>query len=188
MKTFRYAFFFLSTMFLGIGFLSADTPPAASAPNAIPEGKTILIRLGERLGTSTARQGNRFKATLEQDLTAPDGSVLPRGRRVRGHISRVSQGAHPRLLLSFDDIETSHGRVPLIATIASIPGERGVKESDTDGTIEAALHQTASSDEARSPWSRLGAVAGFFADRSVRLEKGTVMELRLERALQIPRH
>ena len=177
-----------ATLAFGLGVMTAETPLAPVHMNAIPEGTTLLVRLGQRLETSTARQGRRFKATLAEDATAPDGSVLPRGSRIRGHISRVSQGVHPRLLLSFDDIETAHGSVPLIASVTSIPGEHGVKESDSDGTIEAASRQTSSSDEPRSPWSRVGAVAGFFADHSVRLEKGTVMELRLDRALQIPRH
>lgn len=187
MNNLRSAFVCSAALILGLGVLAAETPSAPIRANAIPEGTTMLIRLGQRLGTSTARQGYRFKAALAEDVTAPDGSVLTRGSRIRGHISRVSQGLHPRLLLSFDDIETSHGRVPLIASVSGVPGEHGIKQPDPDGTIEAASRETPASDEPRSPWSRIGSVAGFFADHSVRLEKGTVVELHLDRALQIPR-
>jgi hypothetical protein len=183
----RSASLCVAMLAFGVGLVAAETPLPRTTQYAIPEGTTMLIRLGQRLETSTARQGNRFKASLAEDVFSPNGAILERGSRVRGHISRVSQGVHPRLLLSFDDIETSHGRVPLIASVASVPGEHGVAQPDTDGTIEASSRQSPSSDEPRSPWSRIGSVAGFFADHSVRLEKGTVLELRLDRALQVPR-
>ena len=187
MNNLRTAAVCVATLVLGIGVLAAETPAAPIRTNAIPEGTTLLVRLGQRLETGTARQGHRFKASLAEDVIAPNGVILERGSRIRGHVSRVSQGMHPRLLLSFDDIETSHGRVPLIASVSGVPGEHGVKQPDPDGTIEAASRETPASDEPRSPWSRIGAVAGFFADHSVRLEKGTVVELHLDRALQIPR-
>lgn len=187
MTNLHSAFLCVAVLTVGVRLVAAETPMTRTNPYAIPEGTTMLIRLGQRLGTSTTRQGSRFKANLSEDVIAPNGAILERGSRVRGHVSRVSQGAHPRLLLSFDEIETSHGRVPLIASVASVPGEHGVAQPDTDGTIEASSRQSPTSDEPRSPWSRIGSVAGFFADHSVRLEKGTVLELRLDRALQIPR-
>ena len=187
MTNLRSASLCVAVLTFGVGLMAAETPATRTNPYAIPEGTTMLIRLGQRLGTSTTRQGSRFKAYVAEDVIAPNGAILERGSRVRGHVSRVSQGVHPRLLLSFDEIETSHGSVPLIASVASVPGEHGVAQPDTDGTIEAASRQSPSSDEPRSPWSRIGSVAGFFADHSVRLEKGTVLELRLDRALQIPR-
>jgi hypothetical protein len=188
MATFRAAGVCLITIFLGVGLLPAQFRPVLSSSSASPyeiaEGTTFLIRLGQRLETRTARPGQRFKATLAEDLVAP-GGIIPRGSRVRGHISRSGQGMHPRLLLSFDGIETQHRWDPLIATVTGVPGEHGVK--DEDGSIEAASQQKASSDEPRSPWSRVMGVAGFFSDRSVRLEKGTILEVRLDHALQLTR-
>jgi len=184
---FRFASLCIATLAFGAVSMTAETPSTPTNPYAIPEGTTMLVRLGQRLDTGTARQGNRFKASLAEDVIAPNGSRLERGCRIRGHISRAGQGMHPRLLLSFDDIETTRGRVPLIASVSNVPGEHGVGQPDADGSIEAASRQTSSSDEPRSPLSRLGSIAGFFADHSVRLEKGTVLELRLDRALQIPR-
>lgn len=178
----------LATLILGTGLLSAQNHPFAPFPsassNVIPEGKTVLIRLGQRLETRTARPGQRFKATLAEDLIAPNGNMILRGSHVRGHISRVSQGVHPRLLLSFDGVQSQRGWEPLIASVTSVPGEHGVKD-DEDGSIEAATHQPPPSDEPRSPWSRVTGVAGFFADHSVRLEKGAILEIRFDHALQL---
>jgi len=176
------------TLTLGFGLLPAQFLPVPPIrPYEIPEGTTFLIRLGQRVETRTARQGQHFKATLAQDLIAPNGVVIPRGSRVRGHISRSTQGVHPRLLLSFNEIDTQHGWEPLIASVASVPGEHGVKQND-DGAIESASQPSPSHDEPRSPWSRVTGVVGFFADHSVQLEKGTVIEIRLDRPLQISRH
>ena len=44
-------------------------------------------------------------------------------------MSEVGNGFHPRLLLSFDEIETQRGWTPLMATIIDVPGEHGL----TDG-------------------------------------------------------
>jgi len=190
MKRFRTAHFGLVTVFLGSGLMFALDPPAATynSPYQIPEGKTVLIRLGQRLETHSARPGQRFKATLAEDLIAPNGNRIPFGSRVRGHISRVSQGVHPRLLLSFDDVQSQRGWEPFLATVTGLPGEHGMKEDD-DGSIEVASHQSKSDsiDEPRSPWSRIGGVVGFFADHSVRLEKGTILEVRLDHPLQVDR-
>jgi hypothetical protein len=161
--------------------------PSASS-NEIPEGKTVLIRLGQRLETRSAHPGQRFKASLAEDLIAPNGNMLPRGSAIRGHISRASEGLHPRLLLSFDGVQSQRGWEPFIASVTSVPGEHGVKNDD-DGSIEAASHKSKSDsiDEPRSPWSRIGGVAGFFSDKSVRLEKGAILEIRLDHAIQLAR-
>src|SRR5713226_5367679 len=75
-------------------------------PHTIPEGTTFLIRLNDRLDTSKVEQGKHFAATLAVDLVAPDGTTIPRGKKVKGHVSSVVQGLHARMLLSFDEIQT----------------------------------------------------------------------------------
>ena len=40
------------------------------------------------------------------------------------------------MLLSFDEIETNHGSVALIATVTGVPGEHAVKPPDAEGEIE----------------------------------------------------
>jgi hypothetical protein len=194
MARFRGMHLCLATMILGSGMLSAQNHSFAPFPSAnsneIPEGKTVLIRLGQRLETRDARPGQHFKASLAEDLIAQNGNMIPKGSAIRGHISRATQGVHPRLLLSFDGIQSQRGWEPLIASVTSVPGEHGVKDDD-DGSIEAATHSSKSSsdsiDEPRSPWSRIGGVAGFFADKSVRLEKGAILEIRLDHAIQLAR-
>ena len=184
------------------------SPPAP--PHTIPDGTTFLIRLDDKLDTSKQQQGKHFKAKLAEDLVAPDGSTIPRGKKVKGHVSSVEQGLHARMLLSFDEIETNHGWMPLIATLTGVPGEHGVKPPDAEGEIERKGMSKRHEIEAVAVGAGLGAIAGSAAgggkgagigagagagagalagiltDRNLKLDKGTIMEVRLDHPLQIP--
>src|SRR5271165_2530279 len=117
-----------------IGFVWAqETPPMPAA--AVPQGTVLLIQLSDRLDTRTAKAGDRFQARLAEALTAGNGGTVDAGKRIKGHISAVEPGLRRRLLLSFDEIETSHGWVPLIATVTGVPGEHGLSQIGEEGEI-----------------------------------------------------
>jgi hypothetical protein len=191
----------------------AQEPGSSPAPpHTIPDGTTFLIRLDDKLDTSKQQQGKHFKAKLAEDLVAPDGCTIPRGKKVKGHVSSVEQGLHARMLLSFDEIETNHGWMPLIATLTGVPGEHGVKAPDSEGEIERKGMSKRHEIEAIAVGAGLGAIAGSVAgggkgagigagagagagalagiltDRNLKLDKGTIMEVRLDHPLQIPAH
>ena len=181
-------------------------------PNAVPEGTTFLVRLQDKLEASELHQGEHFTARLDEDLVSADGNMIPRGKRVRGHVSSVEFGLHTRLLLSFDEIQTNHGWVALIATITGVPGEHGVKTPDSEGEIEnrgvsakqtmedvavgAARGSGVGGSEGgangagggRVAGAATGAIQSLLASRDLRLEKGTTLEVRLDRPLLIPSH
>jgi hypothetical protein len=181
-------------------------------PNAIPEGETFLIRLNDRLDTRDLKPGKHFTAKLAEDLTAPDGLTIPHGKKIWGHVSAVEQGLHARMLLSFDQIDTSHGKMPLIATVTGVPGEHAAKKPDEEGTLErkgmnkrrmietvavgagvgaaagAGIGGGRGAGIGAGAGAGLGALAGLLVDRNLRLEKGTVLEVRLDHPLQIPRY
>lgn len=187
--------------------LIAPTP----LPNAIPEGQTILLRLNDNLDTAKMKQGQRFTAKLAEDLVAPNGATIPHGKKVWGHVSSVEQGLHARMLLSFDEIDTGHGKMPLIATVTGVPGEHAAKQPDAEGEIErkgmskgrmiettavgagigAAAGAAAGGGKGAGigagAGAGLGALTGVLSQRNLRLNKNTVLEVRLDHPLQIPR-
>src|ERR1041384_6783808 len=59
--------------------------------NTIPEGTRFIIRLDDTLDTAKLKPGKKFQAKLSEDLTAPDGSVIPAGKKVKEHVSRVAR-------------------------------------------------------------------------------------------------
>ncbi len=184
----------------------ANDPAIApmAPPNAVPEGTTFLVRLQEKLDTTELHPGQHFKVKLDEDLISANGNMIPRGKTIKGHISSVEQGPHARLLLSFDEIQTNHGWIALIATVAGVPGEHGVKAPGSEGEIErrgpsvkqtiedAAVGAAAGSGNGTGAGGGAGPAAGarasLLANRDLRLGKGTALEVRLDRALQIPSH
>ena len=203
-----------ASMLLGASALVAQIPNSAPPfqSNVVPEGTTFLIKLEDKLDTRKLEQGKHFKAKLSEDLVAPGGALVPRGKKIKGHVSAVEQGIHARLLLSFDEIETEHGWMPLIATITGVPGEHGVKQPDSEGEIErkgmskrheieavavgaglgaaagAAAGGGRGAGIGAGAGAGLGALTGFLTDHNLRLDKGTILEVRLDHPLQVPLH
>jgi hypothetical protein len=201
----------LVLVFAALPSLAQQEVAAPAPPNTVAEGTTFLIRLSDKLDTAKLKQGKHFKAKLAEDLVAPDGETISRGKTVKGHVSSVEHGLHARLLLSFDEIDTGHGSMPLIATVTGVPGEHGVKQPDAEGEIERRGMSTRHMIESVAVGAGVGAaggaaagggkgagigagagagtgaLVGFLTDRNMTLDKGTTLEVRLDHPLQIPR-
>ena len=186
--------------------------PSQEAPqpeHGFPDGAKFVIRLDDKLDTRKMHSGKRFKAKLSEDLLGPDGSIIERGSKIKGHVSAVDNGFHARMLLSFDEIETRHSWVPLFATVTDVPGEHGLKPPDDEGELEREgtnkRHEIEGAGVGAGVGAGTGAIAGggkgaaigagigaaaralssLFTDRSLVLQKGTMLELRLDRPLHI---
>ena len=201
---------FAIALFLAPLFAQDVAIAPQAPPNAIPQGTRFLIRLNDKLDTRELQPGKRFKAKLAEDLVAGNGAIIPRGKTVEGHVSSVQQGLHTRLLLSFDEIDTGHGSMPLIATITGVPGDHSVKEPGEEGELQrkgmskeheieavavgAGIGAAAGAAKAGGKGAGIGAgagagvgaIAGLLSDHDLRLEKGTILEVRLDYPLQIP--
>jgi hypothetical protein len=193
--------------------LNQRLPATATEPsNSIPAGSKFIVRLNDKLDTGKLKPGKHFQAKLAEDLAAPGGTLIPRGKRVKGHVSSVERGLHARLLLSFDEIETQHGWMPLVATVTGVPGEHGVKQPNAEGEIERKGPSKGRMIETTAIGAGVGALggvvaggshgaaigagvgggaglgAGLLTDRNLKLNKGQMLEVRLDRPLQVPLH
>jgi hypothetical protein len=140
------------------------TVPTSSLPSEVPAGTRFLVSLRDKLSTRNDKAGKHFKAKTLEPLTTGDGSVIPPGAEVRGHISRIEPAGvtgRARLWLSFDDIKTPSGRMPLIAEVAQVPGEHSVKAGDSqEGEIEARTNKGTRDVEAAAAGAAIGATVG----------------------------
>jgi hypothetical protein len=191
-------------------FLAAQDSPFVP-PNVVPQGTVVLVQLTDRLDTKSVKAGDRFHGRLAEPLLSPAGSLMiDQGKRVKGHVSAVEPGVHTRLLLSFDEIETQHGWIPLIATVTGVPGEHGLQQVGEEGEIGRKGMTKEEIAEAVVVGAGEGAAAGvhnndkrqagtgagegaadsaFSAIESghdLILDKGTALEIRLDRNLQVP--
>ncbi len=190
--------------------LYAQNRTSSDLQRVIPDGTTFLIRLEDRLDASQVQPGKHFKAKLAEDLVGPDETRLSHGSKIKGHVSEVGNGLHPRLLLSFDEIQTEYGWVPLIATITGVPGEHGLKVPGEEGEIQRQGSNRRREVESAGVGAGVGAIGGgavrggrgaaigagigaaagtmeaLFSNRRLQLQKGTILEVRLDRSLVVP--
>ena len=189
---------------------SSSLPTVASA---VPNGIHFLVRLDDELSTVKSKVNKKFDARTLEPLETSNGQILPPGARIRGHISRIEPGGltgRARLWLTFDDIDTHHGRQPIVAEVSSVPGDFSVRPGESkEGEIEARTSKGTGDLEAAAAGAALGAaagaskgsgkaaavgaaaggVAGFMASSGIGqeldLQKGTKLDLVLDRPLYL---
>lgn len=181
--------------------------------NAIPEGKRFIIKLKDTLDTRKVSDGKHFKAELREDLITPDGQMIPKGKTIKGHVAQFERGyTGARMMIALDEIETHHGWAPLIATVTGVPGDPSIKSVGDEGelakrgpdkkriitnvAIGAGVGAIAGSVLGGGKGAAIGSAAGaglgtgtalLLKNGDLKLDKGTQLEVRLERDLVIPR-
>jgi hypothetical protein len=187
--------------------MGQGAPPVPA--NVVPRGTVFLIQLLDRIDTKTVKAGDHFHARLAEPMVAANGQTIESGRKIKGHISVVQPGFRTRIILSFEEIETAKGWTPLIATVTGVPGEHGLRQIGEEGEIGRqgmSKEQTAeaivvgagrgAAEGERSGGKRgaaagagsgaaEGAISAFETGHDLVLEKGTALEIRLDRNLGI---
>jgi len=174
----------------------------------------FLVRLEDELDTKGKRENSRFRVRTLEPLEAGAGIYLPPGAEIRGHVSRVEPAGvagRARIWLTFDEIRTRFGTLPIVAEVTSVPGDHSVRTAGPlrEGAIESRTTTQQSAAEAAAAGAAIGAVKGV-KDRDKRevaegaaagaiaaylmasgrgheldLPKGAKLELELERALYL---
>jgi hypothetical protein len=202
---------FTTAISTGAGQRGASALPAVAA--VVPNGTHFLVRLDDELSTVKSKVNKKFEAITLEPLETSNGFILPPGAKIHGHISRIEPGGvtgRARLWLTFDDIDTHHGRLPIVAEVSSVPGDFSVRPGESkEGEIEARTSNGTRDLEAAAAGAALGAaagasrgsgkeaaigaaaggVAGFMASSGIGqeldLQKGTKLDLVLDRPLYL---
>ncbi len=192
-----------------------DRSPAPSLANyAVAPGTRFLVRLEDEITTRKFKENKKFKAKTLEPLEAGNGYVVPPGAEIRGHVSRIEPASltgRARIWLTFDELRTKYGKLPIVADVVSVPGDHSVKsEPSKEGEIEARRSRGREELEAAAAGAAIGAATGAAAGRSgkstgigaavgaaagfliasgmgheVDLPKGAKLELELERPLYL---
>ena len=180
---------------------------------AVVPGTKFLVKLEEDLSTKGTQENAKFKVKTLEPLEAGSGIYLPPGAEIHGHISRVEPAGvagRAKLWLTFDEIHTKFGKLPIVAEVVSVPGDHSVKSgSAEEGLIQGRSSNQHDAAEAAAAGAAIGAVRGVKdkdkkeaaegaalgaltaylmesgRGHELNLPKGAKLELELERALYL---
>lgn len=180
---------------------------------AVVPGTRFLVTLEQDMSTRTVRQNQEFRVRTVEPLEAGQGIYLPAGAVIRGHISRVEPAGttgKAKLWLTFDEIHTRFGKLPIVAEVASVPGDHSIKSGPMqEGVIEGRSSTQKDAAQAAAAGAAMGAVQGVKdknkkeaaegaaigaleaylmeagRGQELNLPKGAKLELELERALYL---
>jgi hypothetical protein len=201
---------------------SPDLHPADGARHGLPlealavaPGTKFLVALENDINTKEIRQNDRFRVRTVEPLEAGNGIYLPSGAEIYGHISRVEPAGttgKAKLWLTFDEIHTRFGKLPIVAEVAAVPGDHSIKSGPLlGGVIEGRSSTQKDSAQAAAAGAAMGATKGVKdknkkeaaegaamgaleaylmeagRGQELNLPKGAKLELELERALYLVR-
>ncbi len=183
------------------------------APYEVHAGTRFVVVLHDKLSTKDDKRGKKFGARTLEEIVSADGTTLPAGAEVHGHIDKVvsaGKTGRAKLWLAFDEIHTQNGWVPLIAELIGTPGIHSIRVLyEHEGEIEATSSNHQTEAEAAAAGALAGATVGMAAHdnkdaaigaamgaaaafmvtsgigQELTLDENTKLELVLERALRI---
>ena len=182
---------------------------------AVAPGAKFMVALETELNTGALKRNQEFRVRTVEPLQAGHGIYLPSGAVIRGHISRVDSAGtmgRAKLWLTFDEIRTRFGSLPIVAEVAGLPGDHSIKSGPVqEGVIEgrSSTQKDAAQSAAAGAFigaeqgvkdknkkeaaegAALGALQAYLTEagrgQELDLPKGAKLELELERALYLVR-
>ena len=89
---------------------------------------------------------------------------MPSGAEILGHVSRVDPAGttgRAKIWLTFDEIQTRFGRLPIVAEVASVPGDHSIRSGPIqEGVIEGRSSTQKDAAQAAAAGAAKGAVKG----------------------------
>jgi hypothetical protein len=126
-----------------------DSQPPAPQPIVVPAGTTLTVRLGEALGSSTSEVGQRFSATLDQDVVVRGQTVIAAGASVTGKVvSARPAGAvagEANLQLKLTSVNVDNANLRLATSVRSFGPK--IKGKNKVGRFFKGLVKRASGEE-----------------------------------------
>jgi hypothetical protein len=97
---------------------------------AVAPGTKFLVVLEQDLTSRGTEENAKFIVRTVEPLEAGRGIYLPPGAEIHGHVSRIESAGttgRAKIWLTFDDVYTKFGKLPIVAEVVSVPGDHSVK-------------------------------------------------------------
>jgi hypothetical protein len=132
---------------------------------AVAPGTKFLVVLEQDLTSKGTEENAKFIVRTVEPLEAGRGIYLPPGAEIHGHVSRIEPAGvtgRAKIWLTFDDIYTKFGKLPIVAEVASVPGDHSVKPvgANQEGLIEGRSSTQQDAAQAAAAGAAGGAVQG----------------------------
>jgi len=176
---------------------AAKPAPPEARYATLPDGKTGGMTLVAPLSSETSKVGDEFTATLTEDWTVDNETVLPAGTKVIGHVAVAEPAGRgkskAKLGLSYDKLELPGGQtVDLSAQPQNFEAEGTTKRDIAvtgAGAVIGGLIGHAAGDTKKG--AIIGGLVGGGAALGARgkpmeLEAGHKLNLTLQGALKVP--
>lgn len=180
---------------------------------AVAPGTRFLVVLEAEMNTGELKRNQEFRVRTVEPLEAGHGIYLPSGAVIRGHISRVESAGmagRAKLCLTFDEIHTRFGRLPIVAEVLGLPGDHSTASQAVAGGViqgrgstQKDAAEAAAAGAAKGAWqgvkdknkkeaaeaAAIGALEAYLLEagrgQELDLPKGAKLELELERTLYL---
>ena len=126
----------------------------AREQSEIPVGTRFMVELRDKLEAKKIKKGKKFDARTLEALRASDGNVIPAGSKLKGRVTSVRDD---ELVLLLEEIDTGRGKVPLIASVDGVIGEKDVKGKVGE---EGEIRSSGGRGKKAAIGSAIGAAAG----------------------------
>jgi hypothetical protein len=146
MKRWRiFAFTSILLLFSGATTQAQSQDPGPQSQDAPPDtparGTRFLVSLQTVISTKEDKVGKQFQARTLEPIATAEGASLPAGAQIRGHIDKIQPAGkvgRARLWLTFDEIHSPTGWIPLVADLIDAPGVHSIRVLyDREGEIRA---------------------------------------------------
>jgi hypothetical protein len=131
---------------------------------AVAPGTKFLVSLQDEMNTKALHKNQVFRVRTLEPLQAGQGIYLPSGAVIIGHVSRVDPAGttgRAKLWLTFDEIRTRFGRLPIVAEVAGMPGDHSISANPiANGVIEGRSSTQKDAAQAAAAGAAMGAVKG----------------------------
>jgi hypothetical protein len=157
----------------------ANVPETAQGRD-IPKGAELKATLDTPLSSKTSKVGDRFTATVAQDVKGVNGSIgIPAGSKLEGEVTEVEQGkvlpqlrGKGRLNLRFTDLVFPNGtRTPVFLTLKNVTDTSGKQASNSSTSSEGEVTSRTSGGSAAKDvgiGAGVGTVAGLIFGHALR--------------------
>jgi hypothetical protein len=180
-----------------------ETPAAAEHSGSakrvtVPVGTPLLVRMIDSVDSEKNKIGDRFRASLEEDLVVGDVVVAPKGTDVYGRLAEAKEAGHvsgkSQLKLELTDILINQQLQPIVSGDYEVSGKsRGSQSAMRIGggaALGAAIGAIAGGGKGAAIGAGVGAGAGTAVQvltkgEQVRVPSETMLEFRLEQPLTV---